>query len=306
MTEEQTQQIGKQPTFSIITVSLNNDDGLRRTHASLKNQTSSDYEWIVVDGGSEDDSVNFLKTTKANWSSEKDEGIFDAMNIGIKRGKGRYALFLNAGDTLAAPKTLEKLAIAIKKQPDFIYGDALETDIPKEGKVPKPFYKAARRYKDLPKGMFTHHQAMVYDLSLIKDIGLRYSLLYEIASDYEFTARYLQRAKRVIYVPIPICVFESGGVSQQKVKTGRREQFIIRENLKMISSVKNVWIYFMQSLAWFIRNAFPKLYKNAKKDNKTPQSEMESKPSQKKASSKPTKTKPDASEKTVESDPKDH
>ena len=306
MTEEQTQHSGKQPTFSIITVCLDNDDGLRRTHASLKDQTNSDYEWIVIDGGSKDDSISFLKTTDARWSSDKDEGIFDAMNIGIKNANGRYAIFLNAGDTLAAPKTLEKLNVAIKKQPDFIYGDALETDIPKKGKVPKPFYKAARRYKDLPKGMFTHHQAMVYNLNLIKEIGLRYSLLYEIASDYDFTARYLQRAKRVVYVPIPICVFESGGISQQKVKTGRREQFIIRENLRMISSLRNVWIYVMQSLAWLTRNAFPQLYKNSKKENKIPRSDMESEHSSKNSRSKSVATNHDKSEKTVETRPKDH
>lgn len=248
------------PLFSIITVSKNNLDGLRRTHAALEAQTFKDFEWIVADGASEDGTKDFLKTVKAKWTSEPDEGLFDAMNVGLKRATGQYVLFLNAGDTLAKPDTLEKIAKITAKEPDFIYGDSLET-----GKdAAKPFYKTAGRYRDLTKGMFTHHQAMVYRLAKIREEKLWYSVIYEIAADYEFTARFLKAAKKIVYAPIPICVFEGGGISQQNAGEGRREEFIIREKLKLVSLPHNVLIYATQTLAWHIRRLFPKLYENAK------------------------------------------
>ena len=194
---------------------------------------------------------------------------------------GRYLLFLNAGDRLAHADTLEKVAKATKTAPDFIYGDALETDIKidnsprisgKNTASPKidtkPFYKAARRYRDLPRGMFTHHQAMFYKLDIIRKHKLWYSIIYEVASDYEFTAVFLQHAKKIVRLPIPICLFESGGISQKKVALGRREQFIIRDKLKMVSLPENVYIYFLQKLAWFIRQKFPALYAHVKKPKK--------------------------------------
>lgn len=248
------------PLFSVITVSKNNLEGLRRTHASLEAQVCKDFEWIIADGASEDGTKDFLKTVKAKWISEPDEGPFDAMNVGLKRATGKYALFLNAGDTLAQSETLEKIAKITAKEPDFIYGDSLET-----GKdAAKPFYKTAGRYRDLPGGMFTHHQAMFYRLDKIREEKLWYSVIYEIASDYEFTARFLRNAKKIIYAPLPVCLFESGGISQQKAGDGRREEFIIREKLRLVSLPHNVFIYATQTLAWHLRKWFPQLYESLK------------------------------------------
>ena len=247
--------------FSVITVSKQNLEGLKRTHHSLESQSFRDFEWLVIDGASTDGTQDFLKTTTAKWSSEKDDGPFDAMNVGIKHARGDYLLFLNAGDVLAKPETLEKIAkIITEKQPDFIYGDSLET-----GNNAQPFYKAAGRYKDLPKGMFTHHQAMFYRLKNIRENDLWYSVIYEIASDYEFTAKFLKNAKKIIYAPLPVCVFQSGGLSQKRARTGRREEFMIRDSMKMTGMAENVTIFALQTLAWNARRWFPGLYEKAKK-----------------------------------------
>ncbi len=84
--------------FSVITVTRNNLVGLRRTHESLRIQSCGDYEWIVVDGASDDGTADYLKKTGANWVSEPDRGIYDAMNKGIARAQGRWLIFMNAGD----------------------------------------------------------------------------------------------------------------------------------------------------------------------------------------------------------------
>lgn len=258
------------PTFSIITITLNNFRGLQKTHRSVQNQSLDDIEWIVIDGGSRESTLEFLRKKRTDsrgdkfpfqFISEKDQGIYDAMNSGIKMAKGRYLLFLNAGDMLAAPHLLRTLRDYTDKKPDFIYGDARESFSNQN----ENDYKQARRYKDLEWGMITHHQAMLYRRAVIRDHQLRYSLIYDIASDYDFTARFLQKSKKIAYFPHAICVFEMGGISQQKAFLGRKEQYLVRENLKMVSQARNFWILCVQTLSWYLRRLSPDLYYKIKR-----------------------------------------
>lgn len=255
----------KYPLFTIITVTLNNFVGLKRTQQSVDEQTSQDFEWIVIDGESEDQTIDFLRELRSNtrntqfpftFYSQKDDGIYDAMNIGISKAKGRYIIFLNAGDSFANHTVLEEITPITEKKPDFIYGDALEPD--EDGTLHN---KKARRYKDAALGMFTHHQSMFYNRLKIRDEKLHYSLLYLIASDYDFTLRFLQKAQKCSYYAKPICIFEQGGISQQNASLGRREQFVIREKLGLVSQARNVQIYLMQYLSWMLKNKAPALYR---------------------------------------------
>jgi len=251
------------PLFTILTITLNHYQGLKKTFTSLQNQSFEDYEWLVIDGGSTDDSIDFLRkhrsetraaTNPFRFISEADDGIYDAMNKGIENARGHYILFLNAGDCLAAPDVLETLAPYTEKKPQFIYGDALE-DIGTD-----PILKPARRYKDLIWGMFTHHQAMVYRRHTIRDFKVHYSLIYDVASDYDFTVRFLQKATTIVYIPKPICIFEQGGLSQTQASKGRREQYIIREKLNMVPLHVNFWILTVQTLNFTLRKYAPWLY----------------------------------------------
>ncbi|MGH1455912.1 MAG: glycosyltransferase family 2 protein [Alphaproteobacteria bacterium] len=259
----------KFPLFTVVTITRNNLAGLQKTFNSIKNQSFTNFEWLVIDGNSSDNTVAFLQKQKDDkshiffirYTSERDEGIYDAMNKGLKHAYGHYIIFMNAGDTFANAKILENIEPLTEKKPDFIYGDALET----KKNCKKPITKPAKRYKNIPWGMFTHHQAMIYKKQNIKDLNIHYSLLYDIASDYDFTARYLMHAKKVIYIPKPICIFEHGGVSQQQAFKGRREQFLIREKLDMVSIQKNVMIFCAQTLSWEVKNRIPYIYKIIKK-----------------------------------------
>lgn len=254
------------PTFSIITITLNNYGGLKKTYKSIKKQTLTDFQWIVIDGGSTDKTLDFLRQERSatrshkipfNFISEPDNGIYDAMNKGIEQSKGHYLIFLNAGDELAYKDTLEIIHPHTKDKPNFIYGDALEP----KGNKGKHIYKTARRYKDLAWGMITHHQAMFYRRHTIRDFKLYYSLRYYISSDYEFTARFLLKAKKIKYINKPICIFEQGGVSQINAKLGRKEQYIIRESLNMVPQPKNLWVLAVQATSWNIKNICPTLYR---------------------------------------------
>jgi putative colanic acid biosynthesis glycosyltransferase len=239
--------------FTIITVTLNNQIGLIKTAQSIHAQTAS-YEWIVIDGGSSDGTLDWLGKSDAQWISEPDQGIYDAMNKGIARARGDYLLFLNAGDYLAGPDVLAKLIQKIDSahRPDFIYGDSLE----ERAGLP-PVYKKARD-ANIVRGMFTHHQAMLYRRET--PAPLRYDTTYKIAADYKFTAQFLAQAKNILYCPLPICLFEPGGISQRQVKLGRREQFIIRREVFLCPLWKNILIFTAQIFTMALRRTAPSLY----------------------------------------------
>lgn len=125
--------------LSIITVNLNNKDGLQKTIDSVISQTFQDFEWIVIDGGSTDGSKELLEQYAdrfAYWVSEPDKGIYNAMNKGIKAAKGEYLQFLNSGDWLWEPNILISVmdVLNVLKEDSFVYGDYLD----KDGSVTSP------------------------------------------------------------------------------------------------------------------------------------------------------------------------
>jgi len=240
--------------LSIVTVTKNNLVGLKATYKSLQDQSNIDFEWIVIDGLSNDGTQEFLQSTNAIAVSEADQGIYDAMNKGIDRAQGDYILFLNAGDTLATAFTIAHIKnTATEKDYDFIFGDSFEKET--NGALHK---KPAKKFTNIPKFMFTHHQAMIYKRATLQD--LRYDLSYKIAADYKFTYEFLQRSKNAYYISKPICIFESGGISQTNATLGRQEQFQIRKALNICTEGENKLIYFVQSLRWAVRRFLPFLY----------------------------------------------
>lgn len=115
------------PKLSIITINLNNKEGLKRTMASVLSQTFTDYEYLVIDGGSIDGSVDLIKEHEKKityWVSEPDKGIYNAMNKGIVNANGEYCLFLNSGDSLANGKVIEE-TFKLSYTEDILYGDML-------------------------------------------------------------------------------------------------------------------------------------------------------------------------------------
>lgn len=235
------------PIFSIITVTKNNLAGLKATQASIEHQSCKNFEWIVIDGNSDDGTKEHITTLNAKAISENDTGIYNAMNKGLDLAIGQYVIFMNAGDAFADADILSTLSRAIKSQnPDFIYSDALETN---------GLYKKSRHHTRIEWGMFTHHQAMIY-----RNSPIRYDETFKIASDYGFTTEHLKKALNIHYIPCAICIFEDGGISQQRRKLGRQEQFNIRKNKEICSPFKNRMIYTVQSFSAFLREKLPPLY----------------------------------------------
>ena len=110
---------------SIITIAYNNLEGLKDTYESIRRQTFSDYEWLVVDGGSTDGTKQFLEehdSELAFWCSEPDKGVYNAQNKGTRHAKGEYCIYMNSGDSFFADDVLEKVFDS-QMDADIIYGN---------------------------------------------------------------------------------------------------------------------------------------------------------------------------------------
>ncbi|MDQ2106552.1 glycosyltransferase [Azospirillum isscasi] len=249
--------------LAVVTVVRDDLPGLRATRASLRAQTVPAYDWFIADGASIDGTAGWLARhgdEAAWWRSAPDRGLYDAMNVALDAVAGRsppcsHVLFLNAGDRLADDRVLERLLPALAEHPDhgLLYGDALE-ELPGGRLAVKP----ARSHRRAALGMFTHHQAMVYRLSALS--GVRFDLRHGLAADYAFTLTVLKRGGSARRLPLSVCIFATGGRSQQDPARGRREQAIIRRELLGLGWPGNATIWGLQWLALTLRQTIPWLY----------------------------------------------
>ena len=121
----------ERPLFSIITITFNAAGTLPATLKSVERQTFTDYEYLIVDGASTDGTVAIARHSAAvsSVTSEPDKGLYDAMNKGLRKARGCYLVFLNAGDAFHDPDTLQKIADSIEKtDPDIVYGETALVD----------------------------------------------------------------------------------------------------------------------------------------------------------------------------------
>lgn len=247
--------------FSIITVVYNGQNCIKKTIDSVFNQSYNNYEYIIIDGNSKDDTLKICEEHKEKITkivSEPDKGLYDAMNKGIENASGDYIIFMNCGDTFYDEFVLEKVAQAIEmnNRPDFVYGDAIEVS---EDETQK-FLKKARSHKFIWYGMFTHHQAMIYKLKIVKDNKLLYNLKYRIGADYAFTAEYLKYCRKILKLNLPICLFKQGGSSFVSYKEGIKDQWFIRKNILKINWLGRLAIFLIHFLIIIIRRKFPCIY----------------------------------------------
>ena len=235
--------MNKTPKLSIITVCYNNRNGLQKTIESVVKQTFTNYEYIVIDGGSTDGTVELIKANEQHidyWLSEKDNGIYDAMNKGIKIAKGEYCYFLNSDDYIATPNTLEKIFEQVKNNPDIIYGNLAKR------KNNKLFYVIKFSKKITPYSFFCdksaiHHQASFVKTELFQKYGL-YSDRAKLISDwiFFFETVFLHKVKTQ-YINRVFAVFLSGGESSTGI--GIDETYIKEDFIQSYFSEKQIEKY---------------------------------------------------------------
>ncbi|MDE6692008.1 MAG: glycosyltransferase [Muribaculaceae bacterium] len=192
----------RSPLFSIITVTYNAAATINATLDSVREQTFEDYEHLIIDGASADSTVeivNSYNNAKTVVISEKDDGIYDAMNKGLSIAKGEYLIFMNAGDRFPDPRTLSHYASAITENdyPGIVYGQTRLVDI-NGNYVGERHLKAPERLTldSFKNGMVVCHQAMAVN----HKIALLFNRKYKYSSDYEWVIVCLQHSRKNVYL----------------------------------------------------------------------------------------------------------
>jgi len=199
----------KKNKIGIITINLNNGEGLEKTINSVINQTYKNYEIIIIDGGSTDNSIDIIKKYKEHityWVSEKDNGIYNAMNKGVEKCNSDYLIFLNSGDYFYENDTIKKIHPNLFD--DIVYGDLFIHD------KNRTFIK---RYQPKVNKNYFLNDTLPHQASFIKKElfnGCKYDENYKIVSDWIFFFEsIILKHKTYLHLPYIISNYSLGGVS---------------------------------------------------------------------------------------------
>lgn len=206
--------------ISIITVSLNADKYLEKTIQSVLNQTYKNIEYIIIDGGSNDKTVEIIKKYDSMidyWVSEPDNGIFDAMNKGIDLAKGDWLTFLNAGDNYINKEIISKI---IEKLEDnqSLYGFGFNEQI----YVGNRKYERTRLPRNIIYNMPTCHNAMFFP----KNKTIKYRLEYEVSSDYNYFREYIEKGYIFRISDLIAVAWLRGGFSDKRISRNIKDRFV--------------------------------------------------------------------------------
>ena len=211
------------PLFSIIVVSLNTKYQFLKTINSIKNQTFKKYEVVIVDGKSKDgtiDEIKKIKNKKFKFIIEKDKGIYDAMNKGVRKCSGNWIIFLNSGDILFNQNVLKKISKKKINEVDILFGDTM---------IQNKFFNYKSKAKNFNKKTFL--MPFCHQSSLIKrNLLMKYcfDLKYKISSDFNFFINIYYKSYSFLNLNLMISKVTSGGLSDSNRKK------VFQENIKII------------------------------------------------------------------------
>lgn len=205
------------PKVSIVTVCFNCKEDLEKTMKSVSSQTCRNYEYIIIDGGSKDGSVEMVHRYKREvdyFVTEKDSGVYNAMNKGAKVAMGEYLYFLNAGDTFFDSKTLEKVEEKLGNV-DMLYGNiAIVSKDVKEVSL----RKKVLNMQSIKLGKKVSQQVVFIKKDLFNKVkGLNEK--YKIAADFDLLCKVFESTKDIKYVDTTICNYDNGGISSNLKKS---------------------------------------------------------------------------------------
>ena len=247
------------PKISIITVTYNAEALLERTLKSILTQTYPNKEYIIIDGNSKDNTINIIQKNAHYldfWLSEPDQGIYDAMNKGIRQASGDYIVFMNAGDTFYKEDTLEKI-FENNTWADIYYGEAqmIKPDTLEPAGLRSEFtphrLPENLTWQSMAWGMVVCHQAILVKTTLIED----FDLAYQYSSDIDWVIRMLKKAKTIENTHQIIATYLLGGLSAQKRKKSLKERYqILKKHFGFFPNLFNHLLIFLRGFALIVKH----------------------------------------------------
>ncbi|UKN01234.1 glycosyltransferase [Paracrocinitomix mangrovi] len=213
------------PTLSIITITYNNLQGLKKTLPSVASLNFKNYEHIIIDGKSTDESLNYLDNFKNHplqIVSEADNGIYDAMNKGILKAKGDWVIFMNAGDEFFNEESISEEDFSYEV--DVLFGDSAIAYEDGFERIMK-----CRNIESIWKSLPFTHQAVLVKKQLLTNHPFDLNLKY--CADFEQLFSYYKEGRKFKYLQKVICKIEAGGVSDDKRHKATAEVYKINKKL---------------------------------------------------------------------------
>ncbi|MGK6350746.1 glycosyltransferase family 2 protein [Parapedobacter sp. DT-150] len=242
------------PTLTVITVVYNNVRDIERTILSVVGQTYPHIEYLIIDGGSTDGTVEVIKRHSdriTRWVSEPDKGIYDAMNKGLTMATGDYVLFMNSGDEIYAQDTVAQV-FASTPDADIYYGETELYDPHGESlglrrhAIPDQFTWRSFRY-----GMNISHQAIY----IRRAIAAPYDLCYRLSADIDWVIRAAKHAKHIVNTKRLVAKYLVGGMSKKHHWQSLRERFrIFSKHYGVLPTIVNHAVIAANLAVYYIRH----------------------------------------------------
>ncbi len=262
--------------ITIITVCYNAENVIEKTLRSVLLQSFLDYEYLIIDGKSKDNTLQLIKEITSEYPdrdikiiSEYDDGIYDAMNKGINQAEGEWLNFMNAGDVFLNDNVLSEISTYLVKDHDVVYGDYL---IEKRGRqmIVTADQNALSNPSKLKMG-FNHQASFVK-----KELALKYpfDLKYQLAADFNMMVSLYKEGANFYYVELPVVKYDLLGVSNKKIWRHRYECLsVVYPTYDLINRIRACFysfrLFIKSSLANYLYLKFPfllNLYYDRKKD----------------------------------------
>jgi glycosyltransferase involved in cell wall biosynthesis len=213
------------PKVSFITVVFNNRENLEKTITAIRNQKYTNTEIVIIDGGSTDGTLEIIAKNKdviAYSISEKDNGIYDAMNKGLRAAMGDYVWFMNSGDTPSDDDTLINVFMT-EKDGDVYYGDTemIDDEGKSFGKRTLKIPPEELNWKKMIDGMVVSHQSLIVK----REICGEYDINYRFVADIDWTIKLLKKSNKIINTHQTLSKFLIGGYSRQYTIKSLKERF---------------------------------------------------------------------------------
>lgn len=244
--------------ISIITITFNSAKTLQRTFASVQSQTYKDIEHVIVDGASSDGTVDMIKAyaaehTNVRWVSERDDGIYNALNKGIKMATGDIIGFLHSDDVLFSPDSIEHLAAAFESQEaDIVYGDLLYC---RGNRIIRRWKSNVFNPRSLKYGWMPPHPTVYVRREVYQQVG-EYDEWFRISADYDMILRIFKSGFKAHYLPEVLVSMEMGGASNKNTKarlSKTQEDYLVLKKNHVGAGMLTVACKQLRKITQFIR-----------------------------------------------------
>lgn len=242
------------PKLSVITIVYNNVADIERTMRSVLDQTYKNLEYILVDGGSDDGTLEVIKRYESQLArviSEPDKGIYDAMNKGLAAATGEYVLFMNSGDEIYDPETVEEI-FSLDDSADIYYGETEMYDAEwkslgqRRHCAPEVF-----NWKSFKYGMSVSHQAIYIKRSITEP----YDLKYKYSSDIDWIIKAAKNASSIVNTNRYVAKYLVGGMSKKKHLASLKERFqIFTKYYGFLPNLLNHFVIAFSLFGYFVKH----------------------------------------------------